>query len=86
LKRLLVVGFATGSIAAIPLNLPLLKRSAIVGVDWDGLVREEPAANVPLLQWQATTVHPFEEAPQVLQSLLDRRSLGKPVIQVSRSA
>jgi len=96
--RLLVVGFATGTIAAIPLNLPLLKRSAIVGVDWGGLVRDDPAANVPLLRqlaaWidegklhpQATTVHTLEEAPQVLQLLLERRSLGKPVIEISSSA
>lgn len=96
--RLLVVGFASGAIAAIPLNLPLLKRSAIVGVDWGGLVRDDPAANVPLLRhlaaWiedgklnpQATTVHALDEAPHVLQSLLERRSLGKPVIEISSSA
>lgn len=90
--RLLVVGFATGTIAAIPLNLPLLKRSSIVGVDWGGFVREQPQANIPLLQrlanWveegklhpQATSRHPLEEAPAVLQALLERRSLGKPVI------
>ena len=90
--RLLVVGFAAGSIAAIPLNLPLLKRSSIVGVDWGGFVREEPQANFPLLKqladWvergklhpQATSCHPLEEAPKVLQDLLERRSVGKPVI------
>lgn len=93
--RLLVVGFATGSIAAIPLNLPLLKRSSIVGVDWGGLVRDEPSANLPLLQrlaaWiddgrlhpQATTIHPMEEAPALLQALLERRSVGKPVIRIA---
>jgi NADPH2:quinone reductase len=92
--RLLVVGFATGSIAAIPLNLPLLKRSSIVGVDWGGLVRDDPQANLPLLQrlaaWveqgrlhpQATTVHPMEDAPSLLQALLERRSVGKPVITI----
>lgn len=90
--RLLVVGFAAGAIAAIPLNLPLLKRSSIVGVDWGGLVRDQPQANIPLLQrlaaWieqgrlqpQATSRHPLEQAPAVLQALLERRSLGKPVI------
>jgi len=94
--RFLVVGFAAGSIAAIPLNLPLLKRSAIVGVDWGGFVRDEPQGNVPLLrqlaQWveqgklhpQATSQHPLEEAPSVLQALLERRSLGKPVILVTQ--
>jgi NADPH2:quinone reductase len=93
--RFLVVGFATGSIAAIPLNLPLLKRSSIVGVDWGGFVRDDPEANIPLLDqlayWvdrdklhpQATSQHPLDEAPEVLQALLERRSLGKPVIMVS---
>lgn len=93
--RLLVIGFAAGTIAAIPLNLPLLKRSSIVGVDWGGLVRDEPQANLPLLErlarWvdegrlhpQATTVHSMEEAPSVLQALLDRRSVGKPVIRIA---
>ncbi|MDF3075978.1 MAG: Alcohol dehydrogenase zinc-binding domain protein [Alphaproteobacteria bacterium] len=94
--RFLVVGFAAGSIAAIPLNLPLLKRSAIVGVDWGGFVRDEPQGNVPLLQqlaeWveqgrmhpQATSQHPLEQAPSVLQALLERRSLGKPAILVTQ--
>jgi NADPH2:quinone reductase len=93
--RFLVIGFAAGSIAAIPLNLPLLKRSSIVGVDWGGFVRDEPKANLLLLnqlaQWvnqgrlhpQATSQHPLEEAPQILQALLERRSVGKPVISLS---
>ena len=37
--RHLVVGFAGGEIPKIPLNLPLLKRSSIIGVDWGGHVR-----------------------------------------------
>lgn len=92
--RFLVVGFANGEIPRIPLNLPLLKRSAIVGVDWGGHVRADPKANVPLLarlvDWieagrispRASSVHPLEEAPAVLQALLDRRSIGKPVIRL----
>ena len=38
--RFLVVGFAAGEIPKIPLNLALLKRSAIVGVDWGGNARQ----------------------------------------------
>ena len=41
--RFLVIGFASGTIASIPLNLPLLKQSAIVGVDWGGASRADPA-------------------------------------------
>ena len=53
--RFLVVGFAAGEIPKIPLNLPLLKRSAIVGVDWGGEMRANPAINqtltTTLMQW-----------------------------------
>lgn len=91
--RHLVVGFATGTIPKIPLNLALLKRCAIVGVDWGGYIRANPADNVPLLKtltkWVAdgridpepTASFPLEDAPTVLQNLLDRKSVGKPVIR-----
>jgi NADPH:quinone reductase len=91
--RHLVVGFAAGAIPRVPLNLPLLKRCSIVGVDWGGHIRAEPGANLPLLRtllgWvEAGRLHPepsqtfpLEQAPQVLQSLLDRSTLGKPVIR-----
>lgn len=91
--RHLVVGFAAGSIPKIPLNLALLKRCAIVGVDWGGYIRANPADNVPLLKtltkWivdgrinpEPAASFSLSEAPAVLQSLLERRSVGKPVIR-----
>jgi NADPH2:quinone reductase len=94
--RHLVVGFAAGSIPRIPLNLALLKRASIVGVDWGGHIRANPGANAPLLQtlveWvdagridpQPDTTVPFESAPDVLQALLSRRSVGKPVVSFGR--
>ena len=47
--RFLVVGFAGGEIPKIPLNLPLLKRSSIVGVDWGGEFRANPNINQALM-------------------------------------
>jgi len=47
--RLLVVGFASGTIPSIPLNLALLKRCSIVGVDWGGDSRANPELNQPLM-------------------------------------
>ena len=47
--RLLVVGFASGTIPKIPLNLALLKRCSIVGVDWGGDSRANPELNEPLM-------------------------------------
>jgi NADPH2:quinone reductase len=41
--RYLVLGFADGEIPKLPLNLPLLKGSAIVGVFYGEFVRREPA-------------------------------------------
>ena len=40
--RFLVIGFAGGTIPRLPLNLALLKRSSIVGVDWGGESRAHP--------------------------------------------
>jgi NADPH2:quinone reductase len=41
--RYLVIGFASGPIPSIPLNLTLLKGCAIVGVFWGRFLTEEPA-------------------------------------------
>lgn len=40
--RLLVIGFASGEIPEIPLNLPLLKGNSVVGVFWGRFTQEEP--------------------------------------------
>jgi NADPH:quinone reductase len=47
--RYLVIGFASGTIPALPLNLPLLKGSSIVGVFWGSFARHEPKAGAALL-------------------------------------
>jgi NADPH2:quinone reductase len=92
--RFLVVGFASGEIPKIPLNIVLLKQCSIVGVDWGALQRSHPEANTPLLtalvnlvaqkaiKPRASSVYPLEDAPAVLQSILDRQNLGKPVIRM----
>jgi NADPH2:quinone reductase len=55
--RYLVVGFAAGPIPALPLNLPLLKGAALVGVFWGDFAKREPQANAAMLkelaQWYA---------------------------------
>ena len=48
--RYLVVGFASGPIPSIPLNLPLLKGASIMGVFWGEFARREPKANAAMLQ------------------------------------
>ncbi|KQU80950.1 MULTISPECIES: NADPH:quinone oxidoreductase family protein [unclassified Rhizobacter] len=47
--RYLVIGFAQGSIPALPLNLALLKGASIVGVFWGEFARREPKHNARAL-------------------------------------
>ncbi|GAC1390152.1 MAG: NADPH:quinone oxidoreductase family protein [Variovorax sp.] len=47
--RYLVVGFASGPIPALPLNLPLLKGASIVGVFWGDFARREREANAAMM-------------------------------------
>ncbi|NJM43531.1 MAG: NADPH:quinone oxidoreductase family protein [Brachymonas sp.] len=42
--RYLVIGFASGPIPALPLNLALLKGASIVGVFWGDFTKREPKA------------------------------------------
>jgi NADPH2:quinone reductase len=55
--RYLVVGFASGPIPSLPLNLALLKGASIVGVFWGDFARREPKANAAMMgelaQWYA---------------------------------
>lgn len=53
--RYLVVGFASGPIPSLPLNLALLKGASIVGVFWGDFAKREPKANAAMMaqlaQW-----------------------------------
>ena len=55
--RYLVVGFASGPIPSLPLNLTLLKGASLVGVFWGDFARREPKANAAMMaelaQWYA---------------------------------
>jgi NADPH2:quinone reductase len=90
--RFLVVGFASGDIPRIGLNLALLKRCAIVGVDWGGEARANPGINAALmgtlLDWikagrlkpAAVVVRPMAELPAALNDQLAGRIVGKLVV------
>ncbi len=96
--RHLVVGFASGTIPRIPLNLPLLKRASIVGVDWGGFMQREPEANQALLarlrglfdtgvlRPEPPAVHPLGALGRLLEDFRARRSVGKPVIRLDFDA
>lgn len=93
--RHLVVGFAAGTIPALPVNLALLKGASLVGVD---LARfsfmHEPAVAAEnlkqLLAWFAEgklkptigRVYAFGEARAALADILARRAIGKSVVRI----
>lgn len=90
--RLLVIGFASGTIPKLPVNLTLVKEYAVVGVFWGNFTKHEPAvygANMEeLIGWYQTGQikpliegrYPLAEAPEVLVRILNRGAVGKIVL------
>ncbi|AAF12387.1 NADPH:quinone oxidoreductase family protein [Deinococcus radiodurans R1 = ATCC 13939 = DSM 20539] len=90
--RYLVIGFAGGEIPKLPLNLPLLKGSSLVGVFWGEFAQREPKANAEnmarLIGWIAegkvrplvSERYPLERGSEALRALLGRQVTGKVVI------
>jgi len=92
--RLLVVGFASGTIGRLPANLALLKGYALVGVYYGRFREEQPAeaaANAQALRALVDAgkirppihrVFPLEEAAAALACLQDRTVMGKVVVTI----
>ncbi|HUQ76689.1 MAG TPA: NADPH:quinone oxidoreductase family protein [Burkholderiales bacterium] len=90
--RLLVVGFAAGDIPKLPLNLPLLKGAAVVGVFWGDFARREPrefaASMQQLARWYAegrlrphvSETLPLERTAEAIELLASRKAKGKVVV------
>jgi NADPH2:quinone reductase len=90
--RLLIVGFASGDIPAIPANLPLLKCCVVVGVFWGRFARTEPDRNRrnfdTLGRWWldgridplVSRTYPLDAAVAALRRMDDRGAVGKLVI------
>ena len=92
--RFLVVGFATGDIPKIPLNIPLLKGGSVVGVFWGAFAMKNPKANMQntrtLMQWHSEgklkphihAVYDLAETSKALEEMTNRKVKGKLIIQV----
>ena len=90
--RYLVVGFASGPIPALPLNLPLLKGASLVGVFWGDFAKREPQANAAmmgtLVQWYGQgkvkpvidSTLPMSELPAAYARMGARSAMGKLVL------
>ena len=91
--RLLVVGFASGRIPELPVNLALLKGAAVVGVFWGSFAQRQPQDNAAnfqqLFTWYGegklkplvSQAYPLEQAAQAINDLGQRKAVGKIVVQ-----
>ena len=92
--RFLVVGFASGEIPKVPLNLLLLRGAEAAGVFWGESVRREPeghkASMRQVLAWVAQGrlkprthgVYPLERIGEALGVLEARAAQGKVVVSL----
>ena len=90
--RLLVIGFASGRIPELPVNLTLVKEFSVVGVFWGSFTRHEPevyAQNMEeLIGWYMQGKvkphiegrYPLADAAGVLERVLGRGATGKIIL------
>ncbi|MBV4540987.1 NADPH:quinone oxidoreductase family protein [Pseudomonas vlassakiae] len=90
--RLLVVGFASGTIPQMAANLVLLKGAAVLGVFWGAFAQRQPEDNAAnfrqLFAWHAegklkplvSKTYPLAEAGAAIDALGQRRAVGKLVV------
>ena len=92
--RLLPVGFTSGEVPSIPMNLPLLKNYSIVGMfsgAWtDRCPDEVERAAESIMQWASEgklrphidRVLPLERAAEAMTAIADRSVIGRAVLSV----
>ena len=90
--RLLVIGFASGSIPKLAVNLALVKEFSVVGVFWGAFTRAEPDEYklnmIELFDWYQKGFlkplieesHPLSKAAAVLEKILARGAKGKIIL------
>lgn len=90
--RFLVIGFASGDIPKIPLNLTLVKGNQILGVFWGEFVSRSPDLHrenmAQILTWFSEgklkahihQTYSLGETKQALEDLLARKIMGKAII------
>ena len=92
--RLLPVGFTSGEVSSIPMNLPLLKNYSIVGMfsgAWTDRCPDEAAhAAEVIMGWAGEgklkphvhRVLPLERAAEAMSAIADRSVIGRTVLSV----
>tara|TARA_B100001559_G_scaffold116108_1_gene97520 strand:- start:1632 stop:2600 length:969 start_codon:yes stop_codon:yes gene_type:complete len=91
--RLLVIGFASGTIPKLAVNLALVKEFSVVGVFWGAFTRSEPIEYkqnmIELFNWYKEGLlkpliqdsYPLSEAAVVLEKILARGAKGKMILK-----
>ena len=92
--RYLVIGFASGRIPTLGVNIALLKNASIVGAYWGAYLQQDPAvirkSFAQLTAWYAQgklkphihQSYPLEAAASALRQLIDRRAMGKVILKL----
>lgn len=95
--RVLVVGFASGDIPKVAVNLMLLKGCAVVGVFWGAFRGKELALDNEnfdqMFKWYAegkinphiSKAYALEDAALALNDLKERRAIGKIVLTTGQA-
>jgi len=93
--RFLVVGFASGPIPKMPLNLALLKGASLVGVFWGSWANNYPIESQQnfselvamiesgKLELAAPDVYPLADYSMAFSCLAERRAKGKVILSMS---
>jgi NADPH2:quinone reductase len=92
--RIVVIGFASGTVPQIPANILLVKNAAALGFYWGSYRKHDPerlrASFADLFRWHAEgrirphVSHrlPLAEAAEAVRLLTSRQSTGKVVLTV----
>ncbi|HLF31712.1 MAG TPA: NADPH:quinone oxidoreductase family protein [Xanthomonadales bacterium] len=92
--RFLVIGFASGEIPSIPLNLPLLKNNAIIGVFYGVWAKRDPAAHQQNIRelfrlYESGAIKPLvgrvfslDQYREAFGTLTGRKALGKVIFEI----
>ena len=92
--RMLPIGFTSGTIPTLAMNLPLLKNYSVVGCFWGAHADRDPAASraadEEVMAWVANGALrpliderlPLERARDALNKVLNRQTIGRVVLAV----
>jgi NADPH2:quinone reductase len=92
--RLMPIGFTSGTIPSVPMNLPLLKNYSIVGVFYGASMQHDPRGTVAMfetimrliasgeLRARVQRVVPLGEVREAMRAIADRSVQGRIVLKL----